>query len=261
MSNSFRNKNPRNYFRNFIRCGNLSCKKSCDKSDLECDICLRRYHYKCKKVTQREYLSIINHNSNYFCSEKCYYQIFPYYALNDNELLTTFISDNEFPCKKCKLECLGGGLMNCIQCDVCDLWLHADCANLEFDFQSYVNGEHDFICSKNCRNRYFTSVFPFYKTAFSKIDEFHPFRDNWLCKNCRNDCVSECIQCDGCSYWFHYNCAGLTKEQFEKFGHELRHRDFFVVIDARSDLCHLAFSVVILLMCQSNILQLFKTKL
>ena len=228
MSYSSRNRDPRNYFRNFIRCGNLSCKKSCDENYLECDICMKRYHYKCKKVTLTAYLSIINSNSTYVCSDNCFRSIFPFHDLKDNEFLTTFINDkNEFPCKKCKLECLGGELMNCIQCDICDAWLHADCAKLEFDFQSYVEGKHDFICGKNCKDRSFTSVFPFYKIGFSKIDEFHPFRDNSLCKNCRNDCVSDCIQCDECSYWLHYNCAGLTKEQFEQFGNELRHTDFF----------------------------------
>ena len=175
MSYSFKNKNPCNYFRNFIHCGNLSCKENCDVNYLECDICLKRYHYKCEKVTLGDYLSIINNNSAYVCSDICFCSIFPYYDLNDNEFLTTFDDSNEFPCKKCKLECLGEGLMNCIQCDICDAWFHKDCAKLELDFQSYVDGKHDFICGKNCRNRYYTSALPFYKIGYSKIDEFHPF--------------------------------------------------------------------------------------
>ena len=228
MSYNIGNRNHHNYFRNFIRCGDLSCKKSCDGNDLICAICLRSYHYKCKKVTLKAYEDIINNNYTYICSDECYCLIFPYYDLKDNEFLTTLITNNnEFPCKKCKLECLGRGLMNCIQCDMCEAWFHKDCAKLEFDFQSYVDGKHDFICGKNCRDRYFSSAFPFYKIAFSKIGEFHPFRDNSLCKNCRDDCVSECIQCDGCSYWLHYNCAGLTKEQFRQFGKETCNRDFF----------------------------------
>ena len=133
-------------------CAYSTCKKSCDENYLECGICSKRYHYECKKVTKTAYLIIINNNLTYICSEECFRAIFPFNDLDDDDFLTTFDETYEFPCKKCKLECLGDELMNCIECDMCNAWFHKKCAKLEFEYQSYVDGKHDFLCGKNCRD-------------------------------------------------------------------------------------------------------------
>ena len=83
--------------------------------------------------------------------------------------------------------------MDCIQCDICDRWLHHNCANLQFDWGFYISNRYDFICSKKCE----WNVFPFSGVINSeKNDEFHPFRENYLCKICREDCLVDCIECD-----------------------------------------------------------------
>ena len=86
MSYSLRNRNPRNYFRKFIRCGVLKCKKSCDENYLECGICSKRYHYECKKVTKTAYSNIVNNNLTYICSEECFRAIFPFNDVDDDDL-------------------------------------------------------------------------------------------------------------------------------------------------------------------------------
>ena len=55
----------------------------------------------------------------------------------------------------------------------------------------------------------------------NKIDEFHPFRENYPCKICRNDClgfgIQDCIRCDSCLCWLHVECANMPNEQFETY--------------------------------------------
>ena len=60
-----------------------------------------------------------------------------------------------YPCPKCKLECLDD--QDCIQCEICDSWLHVECANLKYDFSCYVQNLRGFICSEKC----YTGELPF----------------------------------------------------------------------------------------------------
>ena len=226
-------------FRNFIHCGDPSCKTSCDQNSLKCSICLKYFHHKCLKMSKKQYLKVLkNNNALIVCSRKCYNLTLPFSNVNQIELLSTLFSGNDvqYPCKKCKLNCLGGGLMDCIQCDVCQKWQHAECANLEYQFECYINNSYSFICSKKCE----MSVFPFSNIVNSKnIDEFHPFREVYPCKKCRQDCVVDCIQCDLCLDWLHYQCAGLTEEDF------LKHADnisLSFVCSKRCEMCLFPFN-------------------
>ena len=207
-------------YRTFIHCGILSCKVSCEKNSLQCEVCLKHFHYKCIKITEREYDDIKSRNLTFVCGVECYNAIFPFFSLKQIDFLNTLVDDGTcpYPCKKCKKPCIGNQLMDCIQCDVCDKWLHRDCANLEYDFDDYINSSIDFICSPRCQ----LSVLPFSSVFKSiKIDEFHPFRDNFPCKLCRNDClgfgIQDSIQCDSCLCWLHIDCANLSVEEFENY--------------------------------------------
>ena len=118
--------------------------------------------------------------------------------------------------------------MNCIQCDVCDRWYHEKCANLKYEFDCYLKESYDLIwtCSDVCHKSMLASVLPFYITiSKNKIDEFFPFRDNFLCKKCRNNCLTDCIECDACFYWFHFDCANLTSEEIDMYCNS--HKDYF----------------------------------
>ena len=85
------------------------------------------------------------------CGPKCFGTIFPFSSSDHIDFLDTLDNGNcPYPCKKCKKACIGNELMDCIQCDVCDKWLHKDCADLEFDFDYYINSSQDFICSPRC---------------------------------------------------------------------------------------------------------------
>ena len=168
--------------------------------------------------------------------------------LLERDFLTTFMGDGLFSCKKCKKDCLGHELMDCIQCDVCDKWLHADCASLKYTFDCYINNSLDFVCGDKCERSYLSSPLPFYSTFNpNKIEEFHPHRENYRCKICREEClgfgIHDCIQCDICMRWLHLDCTELTIEEFNA----LSGNDSPFVCSKRCEMCILPFSSVSLL--------------
>ena len=169
-------------FRNFIHCGILSCKKSCDQNSLYCMICMKWFHYKCKNISEKKYNEIVAKKLYFICDDhkhSCYSSIQPFSNVAQIDFLTTLMGDGIYRCKKCKKDCLGHGLMDCIQCDVCDKWLHADCASLKYTFDCYINNSLDFICGDKCERLYLSSPLPFYSTFNpDKIEEFHPHREN-----------------------------------------------------------------------------------
>ena len=220
MSHNLVKKSAIASFRTFIHCGNLSCNVSCEQNSLHCVVCLKWFHFKCIKVLERDYIDIKSRNLSFVCSDDCYRAILPFYSLDQIDFLNTLVDDGScpYPCKKCKKACIGNQLMNCIQCDICDNWQHVKCADLIYDFDYYIYSGFDYICSRRCH----MSILPFY-SVFSpnKIDEFHPFRDNYPCKICKKDClgfgIQDCIQCDSCLYWLHAECANIPIEQFESY--------------------------------------------
>ncbi|KAJ8026208.1 hypothetical protein HOLleu_33992 [Holothuria leucospilota] len=40
-------------------------------------------------------------------------------------------------------------------------------------------------------------------------------RVQWPCGGCRNECSMDCVCCDSCSIWFHYQCLGLYGDEAE----------------------------------------------
>ena len=169
-------------YRNHISCGNKSCKVSCDENSLTCVICEKYFHYKCQKLRKRDYQNIINNNLDYICNQNCYSSILPFFEC------VSIDPDVSYPCRKCKLECMDG--QDCIQCEICDSWLHVECANLKYDFSCYVQNLCGFICSEKC----YTGELPFFSIPkFKKNDKFNPFKKFDPCKICQIDlCKRRC---------------------------------------------------------------------
>ena len=109
MSSSTRKKGIIASYRNFIHCGVLSCKVNCDRNSLFYEVCQKWFHYKCKKVTKRDYLDIKSRNLTFVCDEKCYNAILPFFLLDQVDFLNVD-GTCSFPCKKCKKGCVGNEL-------------------------------------------------------------------------------------------------------------------------------------------------------
>ena len=226
--NKYRRNSPIESFRNHIPCGKLSCKNSCDHNSLQCIVCLKFFHYKCKGLSQTAYRDIISNGVGYICSEDCFCATLPFFVVGEIEFLDTITHhENLYPCKKCKFECLDKNMMNSIECEVCNRWCHESCADLKYDFEHYSNESCDLFwtCSNVCNRKLLASVLPFCNSPDDKIDEIFPFRDNFLCKKCWNNCMSDCIECDECLYWLHFDCAGFTIDEFDMFCDSTK--DFF----------------------------------
>ena len=106
------------------------------------------------------------------------------------------------------MECLGSKKMNSIGCDVCPKWYHAECADLEFTFESYVKFDLPFFCSIKCSMK----LIPFTQLKNpSEIEELNYNKDSFPCKVCYEQCLGydleDCIQCDFCLEWLHYECS------------------------------------------------------
>jgi len=126
------------------------------------------------------------------------------------------MSNSNTPCKKCKMACLGNGLMNCIQCDICDHWFHEKCANLDYSLECYQYYDLDFICSEKC----LLSILPFHSvTQDANVPDFYTNIDSYPCKLCRNECLGfglmNCVQRSICDCWLHADCLNLSQLEFD----------------------------------------------
>ena len=74
-------------------------------------------------------------------------------------------------------------------------------------------------------------MLPFSASTFGKNDKYSPFQVTYPCKKCGIDCVSDCVQCNKCSSWVHYDCAELTDEEIEFYN--VPENDFFVAKDVK----------------------------
>ena len=151
----------------------------------------------------------------YVCSQKCYNSILPFCDLDNIDLISTFYGNiyNRNPCKKCKRDCIEH-FMDYVQCVVCGSRTHLECADVQ-----YSPEEYDYICSEKC-------LFPFSHCSPKKFDELFPYQDGYPCKKCCGQCILDCIECEECRYWLHYECAGLSEEEFISLGDNIN-RDFF----------------------------------
>ena len=210
---------------------------------------MKWFHHKCKNISDKRYNEIVEKKLYFICDDhknSCYSTILPFNNIEQIELITTFMGDGLYRCKKCKKDCIGHGLMNCIQCDVCDKWLHAKCAALKYTFDSYVNNSSlEFICGDKCERSYLSSLLPFHSIFYSgRIEEFHPHRDNYQCKVCRIEClgfgIHDCIQCDVCMRWLHLNCTRLSRDEFIA----LSDNDSLFICCKRCEMCTLPFNSI-----------------
>ena len=105
----------------------------------------------CKGLSRKKYLETVSKKLAYVCDEACYAQLLPFYGIGHNDLILNFNDINLYPCYKCKKECLGESKMDCIQCDACLKWYHADCApNMEYSFETYVEKKFLYFCNIKC---------------------------------------------------------------------------------------------------------------
>ena len=121
MSNNLRGKSVIASYRTFLHCGVLSCKVSCEKNSLHCEVCSKWFHYKCIKILERDYIDIKSKNLTFVCGIECYNAILPFFSLEQIDFLNTLVDYGScpYPCKTCKKACIGNQLI-CIQCYICD---------------------------------------------------------------------------------------------------------------------------------------------
>ena len=63
------------------------------------------------------------------------------------------------------------------------------------------------------------SIFPFSCVLKTEnVDEFNPGRDSFPCKICRKECLNDCIQCDLCDKWLHFECTRLPLNTLLELG-------------------------------------------
>ena len=114
-------------YRDYFPCG--KCGKHCDKNEsfiISCGICEKYYHRSCIKLSKREYKRTIENNFTFICDRKCYASVLPFSASDHIDFFSALYGENEFPCCKCKRDCLDG--IYYLQCDVFDdYWFHVDC--------------------------------------------------------------------------------------------------------------------------------------
>ena len=73
------------------------------------------------------------------------------------------------------------------------------------------------------------SPLSFFNVTQKKLDDLYSQEEDssnlFPCRKCRNECVVDCIQCDECDEWVHYECVRLTEEEFSLLGSN-KLRDF-----------------------------------
>ena len=130
-------------YRNYNYCG--ICGVHCDSEDMnvKCMICHKIFHRSCKDISIELFLEIGIYKS-FICYE-CHGSILPFALLDDIDFFSAIFGEGEFPCGKCHKDCLDNS--PCIQCSICDTWVHYKCSKLtalQFNTNPY------FFCSDAC---------------------------------------------------------------------------------------------------------------
>ena len=90
-----RKRSPIESFRNFIPCGVHSCKYSCVENSVQCEVCLKHFHYKCKNLTQKRYKNSIEKKVSYICSDMCLISFLPFSGLDRIDIVNTCFGDGK----------------------------------------------------------------------------------------------------------------------------------------------------------------------
>ena len=132
-------------FHKYYPCG--ECGSHCDSNEnfiLYCEVCEKKFHRSCLKISKKKYKEIISKNETFVCSEKCMNSLLPLHS-DDINFFSALYGDGLYPCGKCKIDCTDYSA--CIQCSICDTWNHFECSNLskeEFFSNPY------YFCSVAC---------------------------------------------------------------------------------------------------------------
>ena len=121
------------------------CKKEClnkgQMKCIQCHKCLNYFHIECVNMSESVF-DKRSKSSEFFCPGKCEMSIMPFNCLSNNAFVETCdpLSDF-FPCIVCKANCIN----DCIQCDLCDGWVHNDCSDLGSDLSLFIDSDREFF--------------------------------------------------------------------------------------------------------------------
>ena len=160
-----RNQNKCKFFENYHICHDCGYKCEDSQKYLDCGICEKRFHIKCKKITIREYNSIKKNKHMYLCSDKCGIAPLPFTLVDNIDYLSALRGEGLFPCTICKRDCLIECMKkdcldgtHCLECVVCDGYFHVACRYLDKDaYAVIVDNNYQAICSDKC----YMSLMPF----------------------------------------------------------------------------------------------------
>lgn len=100
---------------------------------------------------------------------------------------------------------------NYIACNTCRGWFHVNCVNIEGEDAKRVK---TYICA-DCTSNNQKPIF---------FESFHQRRNHQMFAMCAEiiNCCGKpevegdnCIQCNICPHWYHYNCIGLTIQEID----------------------------------------------
>ena len=104
-------KNYIDSYKSLKKCEN--CRENCEFEFICCNVCEKSYHRKCLKLSKIKFENLRKMDS-FICSNTCYNSILPFHDLDNIDFLCVFRGNGEYPCLKCKRDCLGN--MACISC-------------------------------------------------------------------------------------------------------------------------------------------------
>ena len=135
-------------FDNFKGC--FICGRNCNDGSLsiDCTLCCKSFHRKCKKLTIKQFNDAIQKKS-FCCSDRCHISFLPFHNSNDVELASAIWGDGLDICKICRNDCLDD--MQTLHCLVCGNLHHINCVYVNTnDRAQAIMFRRQFVCSKKC---------------------------------------------------------------------------------------------------------------
>ena len=153
-----RNQNKCKFFENCHVCHDCGYKCETPQRYLDCGVCEKSFHIKCKKITIKEYNSILKNKRMFICSDKCQIEILPFTLVDNIDFLSATKGEGLFSCTICKRDCLTECMKkdcldgtHCLECVVCDGYFHVVCRYLDKDaYNVIVDNKYQAICSEKC---------------------------------------------------------------------------------------------------------------
>ena len=100
----------------------LDCLSKKHMNCVICKVCENWFHETCTTLNYGS-AECLKRQIDYYCSDKCLLTVQPFKTLTSDDLE---FQTNPNNCKICLEECLGFNLNDCVYCDVCNYWIHAE---------------------------------------------------------------------------------------------------------------------------------------